>query len=66
VLFAVPVPGANLSLAEVRSFVSGRLASYKAPDVLIEVEQLPVTPIGKVDKRQLQPQAAEEAATWTR
>ena len=66
VLFAVPVPGANLSLAEVRGFVRDRLASYKAPDVLIEVEQLPVTPIGKVDKRQLQPQAAEEAATWTR
>ncbi|MGZ0219143.1 MAG: class I adenylate-forming enzyme family protein, partial [Acidimicrobiales bacterium] len=66
VLFAVPVPGTDLSLDEVRGFVSDRLANYKAPDALIEVEQLPVTPIGKVDKRRLQPLAAEEAATWTR
>ena len=66
VLFAVPAAGADLDMAELRSFVGSRLASYKAPDVLVTVDQLPVTPLGKIDKRSLQPNADQEASTWTR
>jgi acyl-CoA synthetase (AMP-forming)/AMP-acid ligase II len=66
VLFAVPAAGADLDITELRSFVGSRLASYKAPDVLVTVDQLPVTPLGKIDKRALQPTADQEANTWTR
>ena len=66
VLFAVPRPGRELDIAEIRAFVSARLASYKAPDTLIVVEELPVTSIGKIDKKQLRPTADQEAGQWTR
>lgn len=66
VLFAVPTPGADLDIADIRDFVGSRLATYKAPDTLVTVDELPVTPIGKIDKRALQPTADQEASTWTR
>lgn len=39
-----------LSLGEMRSWVRKYLADYKAPDELVIVEALPLTPMGKVDK----------------
>lgn len=66
VLFAVPAPGREPEIAEIRSFVGSRLAGYKAPDTLVVVDHLPLTSIGKVDKKQLQPIADEEARRWTR
>lgn len=66
VLFAVPHPGCHLDIAEIRTFVAERLASYKAPDALVVVDDLPTTSIGKIDKRQLEPTARERARTWTR
>lgn len=66
VLFAVPRPGAAVDLEELRHFVKERLADYKAPDALVVVDTLPVTQIGKVDKRALAPAAAEAASRWTR
>lgn len=66
VLFAVPRPGCELDIAEIRAFVSARVARYKAPDTLIVVDELPVTSIGKIDKKQLRPTADQEAGQWTR
>lgn len=66
VLFAVPAPGAHLDLRELRAFVNERLADYKAPDCLVVLERLPLTSIGKIDKKALQPRADEEASRWTR
>jgi len=66
VLFAVASPGSSLDLHDVRAFVKGHLADYKAPDVLVVVDELPVTPIGKIDKKALQSRADEEARRWTR
>lgn len=66
VLFAVPQPGATLDLTDLRTFVKERLADYKAPDALLIVDQLPVTSIGKIDKKPLQPLADAEAARWHR
>jgi acyl-CoA synthetase (AMP-forming)/AMP-acid ligase II len=67
VLFAVPRDaGAPPELAEVRGFVKERLADYKAPDALVLVDELPVTAMGKIDKRALRPLAEEEAARWHR
>ncbi len=66
VLFAVPRPGATLELADLRTFVRSSLADYKAPDALVVVDELPLTSIGKVDKKVLQPRADEEARAWRR
>ncbi len=66
VLFAVPSPGMELQLADLQADVRRRLAPYKAPDVMVIVDQLPLTSIGKVDKLALQARAQEEAAAWTR
>lgn len=66
VLFAVPRTGSALTLESVRDHVKASLASYKAPDVLVCVTELPLTSLGKVDKKQLQPLADKEAAAWQR
>lgn len=66
VLFVVARAGATPDLAEIRSFVTGRLAGYKAPDRLVVVDELPLTSIGKVDKHALRARADTEAAMWTR
>lgn len=41
------------SLAELRAHVSGQLADYKAPDELVIVDELPLTPMLKLDRRAL-------------
>lgn len=46
----------------IRAHVAARLASYKAPDVVVVVDDLPLTSLGKVDKRVLQERATTEAA----
>ena len=66
VLFAVARPGYRLGLADLRAFVKHRLADYKAPDALVVVPQLPLTSLGKVDKKALQASAHEEATRWSR
>jgi acyl-CoA synthetase (AMP-forming)/AMP-acid ligase II len=71
VLFAVARPGGGrtlgeLSLESVRRFVKDRLADYKAPDALVVVDELPLTTIGKIDKKQLRQRADEEAREWSR
>ena len=66
VLFAVARQGRTLTLESVRDHIRASLASYKAPDVLVCVPELPLTSLGKVDKKQLQPLADKEAAEWQR
>lgn len=52
--FVVPRdPGAPPALAELRAFVGAELASFKRPDGLTVLADLPVTPMFKVDKRAL-------------
>lgn len=66
VLFAVARPGHQPGVDHVRSFVKERLADYKAPDVMVIVDELPLTSIGKVAKTALVDQARRAAATWSR
>ncbi len=69
VLFAVPTADdldERPSLAELREFVRQRLADYKAPDVLLWVESIPLTSLGKPDKLVLRQRADEAAASWHR
>jgi acyl-CoA synthetase (AMP-forming)/AMP-acid ligase II len=52
-------------LADLRSWCTARIADYKAPDRLIVVDGLPVTPMHKVDKTALREtyESTEEVAT---
>ena len=66
VLFAVTRAGHRPTLADIRTFVKERLADYKAPDVFVEIAELPLTSLGKVDKKTLQARARQEAGQWSR
>ncbi len=46
-------PAAPPSLDELRAFLEPRLARYKLPEALRVVEELPLTPMQKVDRRAL-------------
>jgi acyl-CoA synthetase (AMP-forming)/AMP-acid ligase II len=52
-------PSAPPPLADLRAFLDGRLAAYKAPEAVRVVDALPLTAMQKVDRRAL---AAREAS----
>ena len=65
VAFVVPAPGAAESvpdLGSLRAYCAQRLADYKAPDAVVVLGDLPLTPMMKVDKRALAPAAARAVA----
>lgn len=52
--FVVPHPGQSLSFEELIAFLrSQQIASFKLPERLELVDELPVSPVGKILKRQL-------------
>ena len=53
VAYVVPEPGTTPGLAALRTWSRERIADYKAPDRVVVVEALPVTAVGKLDKRAL-------------
>lgn len=58
VAFVVPAdPQQPPTLAELRNWVSERLADYKAPDRVDIVDQLPLTAMSKIDKAALRHRA---------
>jgi acyl-CoA synthetase (AMP-forming)/AMP-acid ligase II len=60
VAFVVPVAAAVAPrLDDLRAVCRERLADYKAPDRLHLMVELPVTPMAKIDKRELTARAAE-------
>jgi acyl-CoA synthetase (AMP-forming)/AMP-acid ligase II len=62
VAFVVPADGAAApTLGELRDWSTRQLADYKAPDALVVLENLPLTPMMKVDKRALD-EGARQAA----
>jgi len=61
VAFVVPAGGAGagaVTLDDLRVWTRRSLADYKAPDMLVVVDALPLTSVGKVDKRDLAARAA--------
>jgi acyl-CoA synthetase (AMP-forming)/AMP-acid ligase II len=61
VAVVVAQPGARPDLADLRHHCAGQLSDYKAPDVLVVVEELPLTPMMKIDAGRLAELAAEGA-----
>jgi acyl-CoA synthetase (AMP-forming)/AMP-acid ligase II len=67
VAFIVAAPGQPApDVDAVRHHVASELASYKTPDIVVVTDELPLTTIGKIDKRALQARADQEASTWHR
>lgn len=46
-------PGTPVTAAELRQFLKGKLADHMVPAVLVPLRALPLTPLGKVDRRAL-------------
>jgi acyl-CoA synthetase (AMP-forming)/AMP-acid ligase II len=61
VAVVVPAPGARPDLASLRAHCAERLSDYKAPDALVVVDELPLTPMMKVDPVRLGALAARAA-----
>ena len=54
VAVVVPLdPAAPPTLDDVRAFLDGRVAAYKMPEAVRSVDELPLTPMQKVDRRSL-------------
>jgi amino acid adenylation domain-containing protein len=53
VAYVVGKRGTALAVQELRAFVEPRLPSYMVPAVFMELERVPLTPNGKVDRRAL-------------
>ncbi len=63
VVVADPEDGERPELGELRTWCRAHLADYKAPDAMVEVDALPLTPMMKVDRRALADVTARAAAT---
>ncbi len=65
-VYAVLAPGATLTLDAVRAaMTSAHVARYKWPEHLVVVPELPVTKVGKIDKKALRADiAARQARGW--
>ncbi len=61
VAVVVPAPGTAPELDGLRAHCARQLADYKAPDALVVVDELPLTPMMKVDPARLAALGAEGA-----
>jgi fatty-acyl-CoA synthase len=55
--FVVPAPGQVVAGDELRRFCASQLAAYKVPSAVRVVDEMPMTPTGKVQKFKLREQA---------
>lgn len=58
VAFVVTTPAVEPTRDQVAAFLKLHIADYKAPDILVVIEELPLTSMGKIDKRTLYERAA--------
>lgn len=62
-LYAVPRAGAEVTLDEVRALMEkAGVARFKLPERLVTVDELPLTKVGKIDKKALRTDIAERLA----
>jgi|GEM_PF-2498874 len=63
VAYAVPKPGERLDVADLRQRIAGLLPAYMVPSAFVALEQLPMTPNNKVDRKALpRPASAGDVA----
>lgn len=60
--YVVPKSGADLDPDTLRAFCRERLANYKVPKEFVIVDELPLLPVGKVDKPALRRRALDSVA----
>jgi 2,3-dihydroxybenzoate-AMP ligase len=61
--FVIPVDGATIDLEEIKTFLLDRnIAKFKLPERLAVVQQFPISPAGKILRRELRQVAASEVA----
>jgi 2,3-dihydroxybenzoate-AMP ligase len=61
--FVIPVDGATIDLEEIKAFLLGRnIAKFKLPERLAVVQQFPISPAGKILRRELRQVAASKVA----
>ncbi len=53
VAFVVPRAGADLAPADLEAYLAGRMPAYMIPSALLLLDELPLLPSGKADRRQL-------------
>jgi amino acid adenylation domain-containing protein len=66
VAYLVPSEGQEVLVDELRDFLSQRLPDHMVPSIFVELESLPLSPIGKVDRRALPAPNGIRPATVTR
>ena len=52
----------DIAMGELTGYIKGKLPRYMVPNVIRQLEQLPFTPNGKVDRNLLKKMYAEESA----
>jgi acyl-CoA synthetase (AMP-forming)/AMP-acid ligase II len=55
IAYIVPQAGATLTKQDIRRAVRERVPPYMIPSGIVFLEQIPLTPAGKVDRRALPP-----------
>nr|WP_229719207.1 non-ribosomal peptide synthetase [Nocardia jinanensis] len=63
VSYLLAVPGRSVDTDAVAEFVSQRLPAHMVPSVLIVLDEIPLTPVGKLDRRAL-PEPVLETQTF--
>ena len=58
-LAVVLKPGQQMTALEVRDFCKSNLSGYKVPTDVVFMNELPVTPIGKPDRKKMREMALE-------
>ena len=58
VLHAYIVPKRELTISELRQYLSAKLSDYMIPSYFVEIGNIPVTPGGKVDRKALESHSA--------
>ncbi|MEV0048796.1 amino acid adenylation domain-containing protein, partial [Nocardia rhamnosiphila] len=53
VSYVLPVPGRSVDTAAVTEFVSERLPAHMVPSALMVLDEIPLTPVGKLDRKAL-------------
>nr|WP_280347693.1 non-ribosomal peptide synthetase [Nocardia neocaledoniensis] len=53
VSYVLPVPGVDLDTERVRAWVAAELPGYMVPGYVVVLDEIPLTPVGKLDRKAL-------------